>query len=161
MRPCTGDATARCQSCSASCPRMESGPDKGAGNCERSERAQSILIRTLTNTTLTTNTSHTFLCPIHKSSAPGTGLSGPRYFCGSHTQNCRSWKRTFRRAVMSRSTSPRFIDEWVADIKIATSMEHSGFAFDHNRMEFDTLDSEIVKEIAKIFPPFSEEGSIC
>ena len=42
----------------------------------------------------------TSIAPIHRSSSPGTGFSGPRYFDGSHTQIFLSRERLLRTSVL-------------------------------------------------------------
>ena len=67
-----------------------------------------------------------------------------------------SWMISFRREVMSGSIHQRSVGEWLAEIHVTTIMDdlkHSEFAFDDNpKREFETLDSNRVKEIAKIIP---------
>ena len=56
---------------------------------------------------------------------------------------------------MPWSNHPKLVGEWLAEIDYATSrddLEHSGFASDDYQRECETLDSQIVKGIAKIIP---------
>ena len=60
---------------------------------------------------------------------------------------------SFRREVLSGSTRPRYISEWLTEIDLSASLgelDHSGFVFDRNQMDFETLDSKIAKGIIKI-----------
>ena len=52
-----------------------------------------------------------------------------------------SWKVSFRREVISESTHPRLVSDWLADIDMATGIEdldHSGFIFDKHQMEIQS-----------------------
>ena len=62
---------------------------------------------------------------------------------------------SFRRDVVSGSTHPRLISEWLAEIDWATGIEDSGnqeFIFDKHQIKFETLDSKIATGIMKIIP---------
>ena len=66
-----------------------------------------------------------------------------------------SWKISFCGAVMSGSSRPKLVGDWLAEFDCAPIMDdldHSGFTFDSHQMEFETLDSEVVEGIAKIIP---------
>ena len=52
-----------------------------------------------------------------------------------------SWKVSFRREVISESTHPRLVSDWLAEIDMATGIEdldHSGFIFDKHQMEIQS-----------------------
>ena len=56
-------------------------------------------------------------------------------------------------ATVSGSTHPRLISEWSAEIVLPSSMgelDHSGFAFDKQQLEFETLDLKVTNGIMKI-----------
>ena len=62
-------------------------------------------------------------------------------------------KVSSRREVTSGSIYPRPISDWLPEICVAgrtEELDHSGFVFDKDQMEFETLDSKIAQGILKI-----------
>ena len=58
---------------------------------------------------------------------------------------------------MSGSTCPKLAGQWFAEIDRAASIDeliHFGFAYSPCSMDFETLDANIVKGIAKIIPRY-------
>ena len=56
---------------------------------------------------------------------------------------------------MSGSSHPKLVGDWLAEFDCAASMDdldHSGFTFDSNQTEFETLNSETVDGFVSIIP---------
>ena len=67
-----------------------------------------------------------------------------------------SWKVSFRTEVTTGSTHLRLASERLAEFDLPSGMEEldwSGFIFDKDHSEFETLGSKVAEEIMKIIPP--------
>ena len=66
---------------------------------------------------------------------------------------CRSWKTPFRSEVITASTHPRQVTEWLTEVDTATEvadLDDMGFVVRSSTVDVETLDSKIATGIMKI-----------
>ena len=63
-----------------------------------------------------------------------------------------SWKVSFRREGATRSTHLRLVSESLIWHLVKEELTYAGFIFDKHQLEFEALDSKIVKRITMMIP---------